>query len=78
MDMAMHDFIKVKDNIWLNINNIISIEYYPDGNGIYQYADAYYLIITTSDTNEPYYAYDNKEEAMGIIEKLKQHGVILE
>lgn len=73
----MFNFIKVKDNIWLNINSITSIEYYPDGDGIYNFLDVYYLVIYTSGTNEVY-TYDNKEEAMGIIEKLRQHGVFLE
>lgn len=72
------NFIKVKDNTWLNINNIVSIEYYPDGNGVFHYLDAYYLIITTLEPNEPYYTYDVKEEALAVIEKLKQHGVVLE
>lgn len=70
--------IKVKDNTWLNINSIIYIEYYPQGDGIYQYADKYYLIICTNDTESPYYVYDNKEEALDIIEKLNKHGVFLE
>ena len=74
----MYGFIKVKDNTWLNINNIVSIEYYPDGNGIYYHVSEYYLIICTLGTDETYYAYDDKEEALGIIEKLKQHGVVLE
>lgn len=76
--MAMFNFIKVKDNTWLNINSIIYIEYYPNGDGIYQYLENYYLIICTNDTESPYYVYDDKEEAMGIIEKLRQHGVFLE
>jgi len=74
----MFNFIKVKDNTWLNINNIVAIEYYPDGDGVYLFVDAYYLIICTLEPNEPYYVYDDKEEALDIIEKLKQHGVILE
>lgn len=74
----MFNFIKVKDNTWLNINCVIYIEYYPNGDGIYQYLDNYYLIICTNDTESPYYVYDSKEEAMDIIEKLKQHGVFLE
>lgn len=74
----MFNFIKVKDNVWLNINSITSIEYYPDGDGVFHYFDVYYLIICTSETDNPYYAYDNKEEAIDIIEKLKQHGVFLE
>lgn len=74
----MFNFIKVKDNTWLNINSIIYIEYYPNGDGNYQYLDNYYLIICTNDTEAPYYVYDSKEEAMGIIEKLRQHGVFLE
>ena len=73
----MFNFIKVKDNTWLNIDCITSIEYYPDGDGVFNYLDEYYLIIYTSRTNEVY-PYDDKEEAMGIIEKLKQHGVFLE
>lgn len=72
-----NDFIKVKENKWVNINHITSIEYYPDGDGIYYHVEDYYLIISTSETDEPYYAYDDKEEALGIIEKLKQHGVVL-
>lgn len=72
----MFNFIKVQDNVWLNINNISSIEYYPVGNGNFNYFDGYYLIIYTSGTNEVY-PYDNKEEAMDIIEKLRQHGVFL-
>lgn len=39
----MFNFIKVKDNVWLNINSITSIEYYPYGNG-----DFDYLMIYTS------------------------------
>ena len=73
----MFNFIKVKDNTWLNIDCITSIEYYPDGDGVFNYLDEYYLITYTSRTNEVY-PYDDKEEAMGIIEKLKQHGVFLE
>lgn len=72
----MFNFIKIKDNVWLNMNSIASIEYYPNGDGVCDYLDAYYLIIT-SVTNE-FYSYDNKEEAMGIVEKLRQHGVFLE
>lgn len=74
----MPNFIKIKDNTWLNINSIIYIEYYPNGDGIYQYVDDYYLIICTNDTYTPYYAYDNPEEAMDIIEKLNKHGVFLD
>lgn len=73
----MFNFIKVKDNIWLNINSITSIEYYPDGDGIYNFLDAYYLVIYTSGTNEVY-PYDNREEAMEIIQKLREHGVDLD
>lgn len=74
----MNNFIKVKDNTWLNINNIVSIGYYPDGNGVFYYLDAYYLIITTLEPNEPYYVYDDKSEALDVIERLKKHGVLLE
>ena len=72
----MFNFIKIKDNTWLNIDCITAIEYYPDGDGIVDYLDAFYLIITSA--NNEFYYYDNKEEAMGIIEKLRQHGVFLE
>lgn len=74
----MSNFIKVKDNVWLNINCMIYIEYYPNGDGIYQFMDNYYLIICTNDTEAPYYVYDVKEEALDVIEKLRQHGVLLE
>lgn len=68
----MFNFIKVKDNVWLNINNITSIEYYPDG-----YGGACYLIIYTNGTNEVY-SYGDKEEAMEIIQKLRERGVDLD
>ena len=74
----MNNFIKVKDNTWLNISNIVSIEYYPDGDGIFGFVEAYYLIICTLEPNEPYCVYDDKSEALAVIEKLKQHGVVLE
>lgn len=73
----MFNFIKVKDNTWLNINSITSIEYYPDGDGVFNFLDEHYLIIYTSGTNEVY-PYEDKKEAMDIIEKLRQHGVFLE
>lgn len=69
----MANFIRVKDNTWLNIDNITSIEYYPDGYGI---VVIYYLIIYTNGTNEVY-DYEDKEEAVRMIERLKEHGVII-
>ena len=69
----MFNFIKVKDNTWLNIDNITSIEYYPHGYGI---VDMYYLIIYTNGTNE-FYSYEDKEEAVSMIERFRQHGVII-
>lgn len=71
----MFNFIKIEDNIWLNVNYITSIEYYPYGYRENYYTTGYYLLIHTVDGS---YKYDNKEEAMGIIEKLRERGVFLE
>lgn len=69
----MANFIRVKDNTWLNIDNITSIEYYPDGYAIF---DVHYLIIYTNGTNEVY-SYEDKEEAVRMIERLREHGAII-
>lgn len=66
----MFNFIKVKENEWININHITLIEYYPKAN-----FDQCYLIINTV---ENVFCYDLKDEALDMVEKLKQHGIFLE
>lgn len=71
----MFNFIKVDSNTSININSISKIIYYPYGYKL-EYDRGYYLKIYVN--GDDIYEFNDRKEAMNIIEKLNQHGVFLE